>query len=139
MTDWRPRDPAARAYLRRFIPTMVAYVALVWIVPFTIRVWHPAGPALWAVALLPALPVIAVFWLIGRYIVELRDEYVRMLEVRKALVATGITMTVATAWGFLEMMADAPHLPLFWIPIIWFAGLGAGGCVNALLRPENGE
>jgi hypothetical protein len=125
-------DPAVRAYLRRFVPTMILYVALVALTPALIRATGATGPLLWVIAILPALPIIAVFWLIGRLLIELRDEYLQMLEVRKALVATGVTMSIAAGWGFLEIYADAPHLPLFFVPVIWFAGLGIGAVFNVL-------
>ena len=130
-----PRDPASRTYLRRFVPTMLAYVALVFLAPTLIDALNARGALLWGIAVLPALPIIAVFVWIGRYWVELGDEYLRLLEVRKALVATGVTLSVAAAWGFLEIYAHAAHLPTFYIPVIWFGGLGLGACVNKLSAP----
>ncbi|MGY2733036.1 hypothetical protein [Sphingomonas sp. UYP23] len=132
-------DPADRAYLRRFVPAMALYVVLVWVSPFLIRALHAEGPLLWLIALLPAFPLSAVFWIIGRYLVDLRDEYRRMLEVRKALVATGFAMTLATGWGVLEVYAHAPHVPLFFVPIAWFAGLGLGSAVNAVIERRGGD
>ncbi len=128
------RDPATRAYLRRFVPTMLAYVALVFLAPALIKRTGASGPLLWLLALLPALPIMVVFVLVARYWVELRDEYLRLLEVRKALVATGVTLSLAAGWGFLEIYAHAPHLPTFYIPVIWFGGLGLGSCVNKLVE-----
>ena len=125
-------DPAYRAYLRRFVPTMTSYVVLVWAAPFLIRALRAHGPLLWLLALLPALPLSAVFWIIGRYYADLRDEYRRMLEVRQALIATGFAMTLASGWGFLEIYAHAAHVPLSAVPIAWFAGLGVGAAVNAV-------
>lgn len=127
-------DPADRAYLRRFFPTMTLYVLLVCVSPFLIRAVGATGPLLWLIALLPAVPLSAVFFIIGRYLLDLRDEYRQMLEIRKALVATGFAMTLATGWGFLEVYAHAPHVPLFSVPIAWFAGLGVGAAVNALIE-----
>jgi hypothetical protein len=132
-------DPsgAVRRYTRRLALTMIVYAALTVAVPVLIRATDVRGPLLWILALLPALPLSAVFWLIGRYLVELTDEYRRLLEVRKALVATGFAMAAASAWGFLEVYAHAPHVPLFTVPILWFAGLGLGSLVNFAL--ERGE
>ncbi|OQW47322.1 MAG: hypothetical protein A4S16_08810 [Proteobacteria bacterium SG_bin6] len=129
-------DPsgAARRYARRLALTMIVYAALTVAVPILIRATDARGPFLWILALLPALPLSAVFWLIGRYLVELTDEYRRLLEVRKALVATGFAMAAASAWGFLEVYAQAPHVPLFTVPILWFAGLGLGSLVNLVLE-----
>ncbi len=123
---------AYRSYVRRVLPTMGLYVALIGAVPFLIEATHATGPLLWTIAILPAVPLIAVFGMIGRLLVELDDEYLRMLEVRKALIATGFAMAFASAWGFLEVYAHAPHLPLYYAPVAWFAGLGLGSAVNAI-------
>ena len=124
------RNPAARAYIRRFIPAMVAYVVLVMAATALSGTALGAGPAIWGIAVLPALPLLYVFWIIGRYIAEQHDEYLKLLEVRKALVATGITLAVTTVLGFLEIYADMPHMPLFFVPVIWFGGLFVGQIVN---------
>ena len=130
----RQRNPAARAYVRRFVPMMIAYAVLVFVAPYAIWALEAQGPVLWALAILPALPIIGVFWLIGRYMLELKDEYLRLLEVRKALVATTLALSVASIWGFLEIYADAAHLPTFFIPVIWFGGLGVGSLVNLIVE-----
>lgn len=132
-------DPAFGAYLRRFFPTMALYVVLVWASPYAILATGVTGPLLWVIAILPALPLMAVFWIIGRLLIELRDEYIRMLQIRQALVATGFAMSAASGWGFLEIYAHAPHLPLFTVPILWFAGLFIGSLVNIVLERRMGE
>ena len=128
------QSPAARAYKRRFAIIMIAYVGAVMTATWLSET--VAGPALWAVALLPALPLLAVFWIMGRYLAELTDEYVRVLEVRKALVATGLTLSVTTLLGFLEIYAELPHMPLFFVPVIWFGGLCVGSIVNFFVEPR---
>jgi len=126
---------AQRAYLRRLIPTMVAYILLLVGVELVMDSrFAPAGAAAYALAALPALPVIGVFWIVGRYLVEEQDEYVRMLMVRQSLIATGFALSLATLWGFLELLAGAPRVPLVWVAILWFAGLGVGAVVNRLTR-----
>jgi hypothetical protein len=93
-----------------------------------------------AYAILPAIPVIGVFVVMGRHVVALRDEYQRMLLVRKMLIATAFLLGVATAWGFAEDFDVVPHVPAFYAVILWFGGLGIGGCVNAWLeRGESGQ
>ena len=124
------RNPAARAYIRRFIPTMIVYVLLVAAATALSETEFGRGPAVWGIALLPALPLLYVFWIIGRYIADQHDEYLKLLEVRKALVATGLTLAVTTVLGFLEIYAQMPHVPMFFVPVIWFAGLFAGQIVN---------
>jgi len=99
---------------------MVLYMAMIVAVPVLIAWARPSGPALWLIALLPAAPLSAVFWFYGRFFVELRDEYIRLLEIKKALIATGVVMMAATAWGFLESYAGATHVPLYVVPLAWF-------------------
>ncbi|PTS87948.1 hypothetical protein DBR17_05260 [Sphingomonas sp. HMWF008] len=127
----RDHDSAEWAYVRRVIPTMIVYLALIVALPFLIYWLRPHGPALWLIALLPAVPLSLVFWFYGQFFIELRDEYIRLLEIRKALIATGIVMMAATAWGFLESYAGAPHVPLFAVPLAWFPCLGIGALIVA--------
>jgi hypothetical protein len=82
----------------------------------------------YALAVLPALPIIAIFALVGRYLLEEQDEYLRMRMVRQILWTTGLTLAATTLWGFLED-AGLPHLPMFYVSVFWFAGLGVVGCI----------
>jgi hypothetical protein len=88
------------------------------------------GPLAYLVAVLPALPIVGVFVAIGRYLVEERDEYVRMLMVRQSLWASGFALSIATAWGFLENFELVGHVDAYYIAVLWFAGLGLGACIN---------
>jgi hypothetical protein len=90
------------------------------------------GGLAYTLAILPALPLIGVFAAIGRYLVEEQDEYVRMLMVRQTLWASGLLLSVATIWGFLEAFELAPHVIAYWSACIWFAGLGIGVLINRL-------
>ena len=126
-------SPALRRYLRRFVPTMIVYVLACFTVSSILgEPGEPTGVSAYLLAMIPALPIIAVFWILGRYLVEETDEYLRMLTVRQMLVATGFTLTLATLWGFLEIYVDAPHIPLFFVPVTWFAGLGVGSVWNRI-------
>ena len=80
------------------------------------------------------LPVAGLFVAIGAYLVEERDEYLRMLATRQSLIATGTAMVAATIWGFLEGFELLPHMVGYAWPIVWFAGLGLGSCVNTLIE-----
>ena len=68
------------------------------------------GGLTYFVAVLPALPIIGIFAAIGRYLVEEQDEYVRMLMVRQTLWASGIALSLATIWGFLENFGVVGHV-----------------------------
>jgi len=127
------KSPALRRYLRRLIPTAAIYVGAVLLASSVLgEPGQPTGVAAYALAILPALPIIAVFWIMGRFLVEEQDEYLRLLMVRQMLVATGFTLSLATLWGFLEIYVNAPHIPLFFVAVTWFAGLGVGSLWNRI-------
>jgi hypothetical protein len=90
------------------------------------------------VAILPALPIIGIFFAIGRYLVEERDEYIRMLMVRQTLWASSIALSAATIWGFLENFGLVGHADGYWVSICWFFGLGIGGIVNRVTLGDGG-
>ena len=96
---------------------------------------HPGGhgAVAYLTAIAPALPIIAMFVALGRYLVAERDEYVRLLMVRQTLIATGLALSLATVWGFLESFDLAPHIDSYFIAVVWFGGLGFGACVNKLV------
>lgn len=120
------QNPAYRAYLRRFVPIMLVYVAAIMVASFTIP--DDAEATGWTVmiAVLPGLAIVGVLWAMGRLLMELSDEYLRMIEVKKALIATGFALAVSSVWGLLEFYTDVPKLPIFFVFPIWCTGLALG-------------
>lgn len=129
-----PMDPAQRRYMRRMILISIAYVLAVGVASFAITDGAAATPLTVAIALLPGAGALGFIWAMGRYLAELGDEYVRMLEVRKALVATGMTLSLASTWGILELFTDVPPVPLFFVFPVWCLGLALGSLVNRIVE-----
>ena len=123
---------AQRAYRRRAVPLMIAYVAALTVALWLHDTLAPTGPLAVALAILPALPLIGMIWAMGRLLVEEQDEYLRSLHVRQFMIATGFMLAVTCVWGFLESFALVPHLPMYWAFVIWCAGLGIGTMANEL-------
>ena len=119
-------SPAMGRYNRRVLAWMMLYAALLCGAIWATQKAGLVGPTRYAVAALPALPIIAVFITIGRYLIEETDEYQRHRMVRQTLYATAFALSLTTLWGFLESLADAPHIPAYYVAIIWFAGQGLG-------------
>ena len=131
-----PFNAVQRRYNRRIIGLSIIYALLLFgaVTLFVDHLLH--GVVAYIVAILPALPIVGMFGVIGRYLVEERDEYIRDWFVRQALIATGFALSVATVWGFLENFGLVPHVYAYYAAILWFAGLGVGRCVNlATSRP----
>ena len=123
---------AHRRYVKRVLVAMVGYIATLFLAEILIDDRGLTGPLAWLVALLPGLCVASVFWAIGRLLIEETDEYLRSLLVRQMLVATGLTMVVATIYGFLENYGLVGHVDAFYLTILFFFGLGVGSVVNRL-------
>lgn len=128
-----PANPAQRRYNRSVLLAALGYTVSLFGGEAYLHAHRGAhSAAAYAAALVPAFCVCVFFVAIGRYLVEERDEYVRMLMVRQSLIASGFALTLATIWGFLESADLAPHLDSYWVAVVWFAGLGLGACVNKL-------
>lgn len=123
--------PASRRYLRRLATLMVLYLVLVFAAGWAFRHTDISGPAAWAVAVAPALPIIGVFWAVMRLLVEETDEFIRLLLVRQCLVATGFCLTIVTV---LEWLRNYEIIGAgnggFGAAFFWFIGLGVGAAYN---------
>jgi hypothetical protein len=124
--------PAATRYLKRFVPVMIAYVVALFGARYAIETYHPAGAPLVALAVLPALPILGVLAVIGLYIVEETDEFLRQRAVAGMIVGLGVMLALASVWGFLEEEEVVPHLPAYWAFVIWCAGWGMAQCIMGL-------
>lgn len=123
--------PGARRYMRRHIGLSLAYVAAVALASVMIPENAPADAWTIGIALLPGLAVLGWLWAMARLLVELDDEYLRMLEVRKFLIATGVTLAICSTWGLVELFAPAvPRLPVFFVFPLWCLSLMLGQIVN---------
>lgn len=123
-------SPARRLYNRRVILLSAIYAVTLFGVVLVFRNAMIAGPLAYGVGILPALPIIGIFLAVGRYLLDERDEYLRMLMVRQTLIASGFVLSVATAWGFLESVDLVPHVDAYYAAVLWFAGLGVGDVAN---------
>ncbi len=97
------------------------------------------GPLVWAVAILPGLAMAGLFYAYGMLIVEQKDEFIRMLVVRQLVIATGIALSFATIWGFLEEFGLVEHLYTYYVAVAWIVGFALGGIVNKITHGAWGE
>lgn len=85
-----------------------------------VRYGHASGAAAYALAVLPALPIIGALVVTGAYLNEEKDEFQRNLYIQSLLGGIAATLALTTVWGFLEDFARAPHLRLTWVyPLFW--------------------
>ena len=129
----RYKSPAMRRYVIRIAALMSFYLVALLGASFAFRADLVSGPPAYALAVLPALPIIGVFWAVMRLLVEEPDEFLRLLMVRQTLIATGFCLTVMTIWEFLQNFdLVAPGNGGFGAAFFWFMGLGVGALYNKL-------
>lgn len=132
------RSAPHRHYVWRVAAAMTGYIVTLFLANYLIDDVGLTGALAIAAALLPAICVAGVFWALARLLIEEQDEYQRLLLVRQILVASGLTLTVATLWGFLEDFALVPHVPVWYATPLFFAGLGLGALINKLTLGDSG-
>jgi hypothetical protein len=125
-------NPAQRRYNRSVLLLSLAYAFILFGVITFFKNSSPSGLSAYAAAILPALPIVGIFAVMGRYLADEQDEFVRMLTVRQTLYASAFALSVATVWGFLENFDLVDHIDAYYIAVLWFGGLGIGSCINKL-------
>ncbi len=127
------KSPATRRYVIRIAVLMTFYLIALFSVSRIFRADLVSGPAAYALAVVPALPIIGVFWAVMRLLIEEPDEFIKSLMVRQSLVATGFCLTVMTIWEFLQNFDLVPSgNGGFGAAFFWFVGLGIGAIYNKL-------
>jgi len=79
----------------------------------------PTGALKYLAALAPALPLIGVVWLFGRYLYEEEDEFRRWQQILTLLIALGVVLSVCIVWGFLQAFAGAPQVLLYHVATLF--------------------
>lgn len=132
------KNPIMHSYLLVHFALSIGYIALVALASWFIPDDAAPSPTVIAFAILPGLIVLGWIWNIGRLLLNMEDEFLRMLEVRKALWATALTLAVCGGWGLVELFASVPRLPVFFVFPIWCLGLVAGQVINRFTHGASG-
>ena len=133
------RSEAIRRYIRRLAVLMAIYLVTLFVAVKLFRAGAVSGLPAYALAILPALPIIGVFWTVMRLLVEEKDEFIRMIHVRQCLFATGFCLTIMTVWEFLQNFdLVPPGNGGFGAAFFWFVGLGFGALFNRLTIGTSG-
>lgn len=127
MTSGKKLAPYMQRYTIRVLLFMASYMLILTSsLVFARGGTEHSQATLIGLALISALPIIGVFWAIFRLLVEIDDEYQRLLFAKQTLLATAFTLVTVTVWQFLavyDVVASGPE----WMGAIWFAMLGVAG------------
>jgi hypothetical protein len=108
-------NPAVRRFHFRFMATMAIYIVCIMISVTVFVHFRPTGVGAYALAVLPALPIVGMLAVFALYLGEEKDDFQRSVMVQSMLWSTGATLATTTLWGFLENFVHVPHLQLLLI------------------------
>ena len=98
----RPKNPAQRRYYSGALLAAFSYSVLFLSATSYVRHAHPTGVSLYAVAMLPTFSILCFLYVVGRYLREETDEFVRDQFVRSALWAIAAVMAFEMFVSFLR-------------------------------------
>ncbi|GAA0268898.1 hypothetical protein GCM10009127_05950 [Alteraurantiacibacter aestuarii] len=130
MTTSLTKTPEMRRYYVRMGISMAIYLVSLFSADWLIEQQQVAGPLAYLLAAIPGLCLASIFWILVRLVTEQTDEFLRLLLVRQIMVATGIALTAAAVWGFLEQYMLVGHVTAYWWPTIWCFATAIGGIYN---------
>ncbi len=110
---------AARNYRRRFTVVTVVYVALIVMNVAISKAFAPPQLVLGIMAVLTSLPIVGMIAVMGLYIREETDEFVRYRLVTAMLVAIGILLSLTSILGFLQIEHIIGAVPVFFAFPAW--------------------
>jgi len=119
ITTFTPKQ-ALQRYLKIFIPSMIAYLVLIFLAVRLIKSETVTGMVVFSVAILPGLAALCFLYGFFRFIKE-TDEVLRRIQTDAILVGVGAILTLTLTWGILELLIETlPRLSIFYIFPIFF-------------------
>jgi hypothetical protein len=119
--------PAMRRVSNRLAVAMVVYFVTLLAATEAYGDGLAAGSLGYLLAILPAIPILAIFVLYGRYFREETDEVMRNIVMTSLIWSGALTLCEATVWGFLETFGKAPNLWMWVVPVAFFAQFAITG------------
>jgi hypothetical protein len=104
---------AGKRYVWRLLLVMVGYLLATFGTTTFVRHSHPHGAEVYALAMLPTIPVLCMLGVVGLYLREEQDEFQRMLMVRSLLGAVAGILGMNAFVDFLRSYKALGALPPF--------------------------
>ena len=133
------RTAAAKRYQRRFTIASVLYGVMIAANVVISRALSPSQLVLGLMALITALPIVAMLAVMGLYLREETDEFIRHRLVTSMLAAIGILLSATSILGFLQFEKIVGEVPVFLAFPIWCLLFGAVQGVLCARDRNSGE
>ena len=129
-----PKSKAERRYTRRMLIAMSIYILLVLITTHLVRREHVTGWWLYVFAVLPSLPILRVLQVVGLYLKEETDEYVRQQVINSLLWAMAAVLAITAFTDFLRSYTSFAGLPPFTVFVSFWMIFGITQAVQSRLN-----
>lgn len=117
-------DRASRRYFMIFVPAMFIYMAASFAFRGILNDPEISKVVRFTLASVPTLALLSMFWAHWRFINDV-DEFLRRIQIKAVLGGLIVVMVIASGWGSLENLIDAPAFKVFWLNPIFWASYGA--------------
>jgi hypothetical protein len=118
---------------------MSLYIVVLFSCLKLVKVFPAHGWVLYSLAMLPAIPVLAVLVFLARYLKEETDEYLRMLTVRSLLVAAGALLATIVVNDFLRVIAHGSAIAPFVCFVVFFISFGIAQAAQEMASRGAGD
>ena len=115
----QPWSPAMKRHQMRVWPTLAVYAVVLTLVIRLFGSRPPTGVLRYLAAAAPAIPLMGLIAINARYLVEVTDEFRRLAMMLSMLCGLAVVLAVTSVWGFLEVLAGAPMVPLYHVATIY--------------------
>ncbi|MGI4758221.1 MAG: hypothetical protein ACRYGF_15410 [Janthinobacterium lividum] len=96
------QNPAQRRYQRGAFGVALSYIGFFFSSEFSVHRFHPSGWHLYLAALLPTFSIVGLLFIVGRYLREETDEFVRDQFIRSVLWSIAAVMAYTMFFSFLR-------------------------------------
>jgi hypothetical protein len=129
-----PKSKAEKRYTTRMLIAMSIYILLVLATTHLVRREHITGVWLYVCAVLPSLPILRVLQVVGLYLKEETDEFMRQQVVTSLLWAMAAVLALTAFTDFLRSYTTFAGLPPFSVFVSFWIIFGLAQAIQSRLN-----
>jgi len=134
-----PKSKAEKQYVRRIVATMSVYLLLVVGATWAVRHAHVKGWLMYVCAVVPSLAILRLLQVVGLYLKEETDEFVRQQMVNSILWGTAAVLGLSAVSDFLRGYTGKGELPGFTIFIVFWMVFALSQGIQSLQNRVGGD
>jgi hypothetical protein len=134
-----PKSKAEKQYMKRMLVTMSVYLVLVFGATWAVRHAHVKGWLLVVCAVVPSLAIFRLLQVVGLYLKEETDEFVRQQMVNAILWGTAAVLGLSAFTDFLRSYTGTGELPPFTMFVVFWMVFALAQGIQSLRNRVGGD